>query len=68
MNEPKRTTSGKHEAVKGFRKKLESIQDGALADLEKLNRELDADIEAQKSEPPPNDEEPTTIPFPKVEQ
>jgi hypothetical protein len=68
MNEPKRTTSGKHEAVKAFRRKLESIQDGALADLEKLNRELAADIEKQKSDPPPEDAEPVTVPFPKVEQ
>lgn len=67
----KRTTSGQHEAVKAFRKKLESIQDGTLADLEKLNRELNADIEAQQkadSEPPADDAEPSTVPVPKVEQ
>ena len=66
----RRTTSGQHEAVKAFRKKLESIQDGTLADLEKLNRELDADIEAKKkSDPPPADDaEPPTEPLPKVNQ
>ncbi len=38
----KRTASGQHEAVKAFRAKLESIQDGALEELLSLNRELDA--------------------------
>ena len=45
MNQPKRTSSGKHEAVRAFRKKLESVQDGTLEELLQLNRQLDVELE-----------------------
>jgi hypothetical protein len=44
----KRTASGNHAAVKAFRAKLASIEDGTLENWRELGRELDAQIEARK--------------------
>ena len=48
MNALKKTTSGQHPSVHAFRKKLDSIQDGALPILEALN----ARIDKMSSDPP----------------
>lgn len=70
---PKRATSGEHKAVKTFRQKLESIQDGTLEELLELNRQLDAQLEGcppkdarrdGDSDPPVDKIEFPTIPVP----
>jgi hypothetical protein len=48
-----RTKSGKHPAVKSYRRKIDSIAEGPLADLEKLDEELKAFIHEIESERPP---------------
>lgn len=51
MSEPKRAASGKHEAVKAFRKKLDSIRDHTLEELLELNRQLDEALEGSRKDP-----------------
>lgn len=49
----RKPSSGQHPAVREFRRKLDSIGDGVLEDLEALNRELDEQI--KRSSRPPKD-------------
>lgn len=70
----KRTTSGEHAAVKAFRQKLDSVQDGTLEELLDLNRKLDEELESRPpkkdprrdgdSDPPADRVELPTIPAP----
>lgn len=53
MSEPKRRTSGEHEAVIGFRRKLESISEHTMPQLTDLNARLDR--LKKKSDPPKRD-------------
>jgi|HubBroStandDraft_2_1064218.scaffolds.fasta_scaffold147439_4 hypothetical protein len=48
-----KSPSGTHPAVVGLRKKLDSIADNELAELEKMGEQLDADLEAVRTQPPP---------------
>ncbi len=50
---PRRTKSGQTEAVRTFRSKLESIQEGTYPRLEELNRQAE-ELRAT-TEPPPKD-------------
>jgi hypothetical protein len=50
-----RASSDQHVAVKDFRRKLESLADGALESLRDLNRKLDAEIDKRRSSKPPRD-------------
>jgi len=49
-------TSGEHPAVRLFRKKIESIQEGTFPALEELNARIDAanEKEKHKSDRPPD--------------
>ena len=74
----KRTTSGEHAAVKAFREKLDSVQDGTLEELLHLNRKLDEELEScppkkdqrrdGDSDPPVDKVELPTIPAPPPEK
>lgn len=70
---PKPTASGEHAAVKAFREKLESIQEGTLEKIRDLNRKLDEEIESRPrkdprrdgdSDPPVDKVELPTVPAP----
>lgn len=54
MTKPKKAASGEHPSVKAFRKKLDSLQDGAFQDLEDLNARIDKLVK-ESSTPPPRD-------------
>lgn len=47
---PKSKPSGQHPAVKEYRRKMQSIQDGVLSDLEDLDRKIMHEVD---SLPPP---------------
>lgn len=68
---PKRTKSGQSAAVQGFRRKLESIQEGTYPVLEEINRQAEElkteteDLKASIKPPEPaagGDEEPKEDP------
>lgn len=44
---PKRTASGRHEAVQAFRAKMDSVREGTLEELLELNRQLDVELEIE---------------------
>lgn len=62
----KRTKSGQSPAVLAFRAKLDSIREGTLPDLEKLNQEAAALLAKHKSDAP--DAEPKDPPDPEDEE
>lgn len=64
---PKRTTSGEHAAVKAFREKLESIQEGTLEHLRDLNRKLEEELEGRPARKDPRREDDEEPPVDKVE-
>lgn len=64
---PKRTQSGESEAVKTFRKKLESVQDSTLEELLELNRKLDAELEGCPNKKDPRREGESAPPVDRVE-
>jgi hypothetical protein len=56
-DQPKRTVSGRHEAVVSFRAKLASIVDKVLPEMEAVNEKLETIVEVEKrksTRPPPD--------------
>lgn len=67
MSTPKRTASGETPAVKAFRQKLDSIQDGTLEELLELNRQLDQQLESCPPKKDPRRDGDSDPPVDKVE-
>jgi hypothetical protein len=53
MIDPKKTQSGEYAAVKAYRKKLQSITDGALCALNDLSDCVNEDERTRSEAPPP---------------
>jgi hypothetical protein len=54
---PKRTASGQHPAVVGYRRKLESIADGVMEESARVDRVLEDYLQEIRTPPPPRDDD-----------
>ena len=50
---PKRTISGSHPSVRAYREKMDSLEEGALTELQNLNERLDR-LKKKSDKPPPD--------------